>query len=113
MERETGLEPPEYAQKAAPYLCIRLTFLPLRHLVDGDRTTDPAIGSDVFHRKSSILTNSISSRLKSPVISERRRRKVISQYFESMSTPMLFREAFIAASIVVPVPQNGSRTVSP
>lgn len=101
------------SQRAAVYFFFPRSFPPLRHLGDGDRTTDPGKASVASRLKSSTLTNSISSRLKSPVTSERRRRKVISQYFGSISTPMLFREAFIAASMVVPIPQNGSNTVSP
>ncbi len=37
----------------------------------------------------------------------------IRQYSRSISTPMLFRPFFRAATIVVPEPQKGSRTVSP
>ena len=40
-------------------------------------------------------------------------RAAIRQYSGSISTPMLFRPVLRAAIIVVPVPQNGSSTVSP
>jgi len=37
----------------------------------------------------------------------------MARYFDSISTLTLLRPQFIAATAVVPVPQNGSRIVSP
>src|ERR1039457_7187777 len=42
-----------------------------------------------------------------------RREAAMRQYSVSSSMPMLFRRVLRAATMVVPVPQKGSRTVSP
>src|SRR3989338_2502184 len=42
-----------------------------------------------------------------------KRLSAYSQYFGSISTAILFLSDLRAANIVVPVPQNGSNTVSP
>src|SRR4030042_2935613 len=59
------------------------------------------------------LENSISASPNEERLSAFRRFRVIRQYSSSISIPMLFLPVFIAASIVVPVPQKGSSTVSP